>query len=355
MTVFGITGCTALLLCGFTIKNTVSEMMPQQYQEIYQYDLLAVSSDDVFDKLEKTLKEDEEIQDYISIRVESVDVINEEEKAETIQMIIVPEGSSLESYICLKDKKNQIYDLKDGDIFLTRNAAKILGLEEGDSVLLQNLDLMEAEAPVTKIVENYLGNMAYMTEETYTELFGTFEVNGVLANFSDVCEDSAAYADDLARQDGILSAMSTQAMEDEFGPAFALINMVVYVVLVLAAMLAFVVLYNLNNININERKRELATLKVLGFHDSEVAAYVYRENILLTVIGAAVGIGIGGFLHRFIILTVEVDNCMFGRNIHTLSFVYGTLFTFAFSAIVNWFMYFKLKKIDMVESLKSVE
>ena len=355
MTVFGITGCTALLLCGFTIKNTVSEMMPQQYQEIYQYDLLAVSSDDVFDKLEKTLKEDEEIQDYISIRVESVDVINEEEKAETIQMIIVPEGSSLESYICLKDKKNQIYDLKDGDIFLTRNAAKILGLEEGDSVLLQNLDLMEAEAPVTKIVENYLGNMAYMTEETYTELFGTFEVNGVLANFSDVCEDSAAYADDLARQDGILSAMSTQAMEDEFGPAFALINMVVYVVLVLAAMLAFVVLFTLSNTNISERERELATIKVLGFYNPEVHAYVNKETLILTSIGILFGMPAGLALGRYLMGILEFPSLEFYITLYPQSYLIAGAITFAFALIVDFITNRTLDKIDMVEALKSVE
>ena len=133
------------------------------------------------------------------------------------------------------------------------------------------------------------------------------------------------------------------------------LDVVIVVLIISAGMLAFVVLYNLNNININERKRELATIKVLGFYDGEVAAYVYRENILLTIIGAAVGLFIGKFLHLFIIQTVEVDACMFGRNIKLLSYVLGILFTFAFSIIVNLVMYYKLKKIDMVESLKSVE
>ena len=133
------------------------------------------------------------------------------------------------------------------------------------------------------------------------------------------------------------------------------LDIVIIVLIISAGMLAFVVLYNLNNININERKRELATIKVLGFYDGEVAAYVYRENILLTIIGAAVGLFIGKFLHLFIIQAVEVDACMFGRNIKLLSYVLGILFTFAFSIIVNLVMYYKLKKIDMVESLKSVE
>lgn len=355
MTVFGITGCTALLLCGFTIKNTVSEMMPQQYQQIYQYDLMAVSSGDDFDKLEKTLEEDEEVEDYISVRIESVDVINEEEESETVQMLVVPEGSSLEDYICLKNKKNQIYELQDGDIFLTRNAAKILELEEGDTVLWQNLNLTEAKAPITHIAENYLGNMVYMTEKTYTELFGTFEVNGTLANFSDECEDAAAYADDLTRQDGILSAMSTQSMEDEFEPAFALINMVVYVVLVLAAMLAFVVLFTLSNTNISERERELATIKVLGFYNHEVHSYVNKETLILTSIGILFGMPAGFALGRYLMGILEFPSLEFYIILYPESYLIAGAITFAFALIVDFITNRTLDKIDMVEALKSVE
>ena len=159
----------------------------------------------------------------------------------------------------------------------------------------------------------------------------------------------------LLENDAVLNITYTRTMAASVDDMLGALNSVMLVFIGAAGALAFVVLYNLNNININERRRELATLKVLGFFDGEVGAYVYRENVILTVVGAFLGCFIGKVLHMFIIITVEVDSCMFGRNIKPMSFVIGTLFTFAFSIIVNWVMYFKLKKIDMVESLKSIE
>ena len=157
------------------------------------------------------------------------------------------------------------------------------------------------------------------------------------------------------QHDGTLSISYTTDMERQVHDMLGALDIVIVVLIISAGMLAFVVLYNLNNINITERKRELATLKVLGFYNSEVCAYVYRENIVLTVLGSLFGMLLGKILHQFVIVTVEIDNVMFGRNIDVSSFVYGFLLTVAFSCLVNGAMYFKLKKIDMVESLKSVE
>ena len=159
----------------------------------------------------------------------------------------------------------------------------------------------------------------------------------------------------LIEQDAVLNVTYTNNMEERIADMLGSLNLVIVVLIISAGMLAFVVLYNLNNINITERKRELATLKVLGFYDKEVASYVFRENILLTIIGSLVGMGIGKILHQFVIVTVEVEGIMFGRNIDFPSFLYSFLFTVGFSLFVNWVMYFKLKRIDMVESLKSVE
>ena len=329
--------------------------MPQQYQNIYKYDLMAVASDDEFDKLEDTLESDEEIDKYISVRIESVEVINEQEEKETVQLIAVPEGSMLDSYICLKDEEDQIYELKDGDIFLTRNAAHMLGFAIGDTVTWQNLDLMQAEAPITQIVENYLGNMVYMTEKTYTELFGDYEANGALVYFSEKCEDQAAYADELARQDGILSAVSTEAMEAEFGPAFALINMVVYVILVLAAMLAFVVLFTLSNTNISERERELATIKVLGFYNTEVHAYVNKETLILTAIGILFGMPAGCLFGRYLVGMLEFPSLEFYIILYPESYLIAGAITMIFALIVNFITDRTLDKINVVEALKSVE
>ena len=167
--------------------------------------------------------------------------------------------------------------------------------------------------------------------------------------------EAETLGEQLLKNDAVLNVTYTKTLEEQLDHMLGALDIVIVVLIVSAGMLAFVVLYNLNNININERRRELATIKVLGFYDGEVAAYVYRENILLTVIGAIAGIFIGKFLHAFIITTVEVDACMFGRSLKLASYIYGTLFTFGFSILVNMVMYFKLKKIDMVESLKSVE
>ena len=161
--------------------------------------------------------------------------------------------------------------------------------------------------------------------------------------------------EELLKNDGILTVSYTNNMESQLEDMLSVLDSVIVVLIISAGLLAFVVLYNLNNININERKRELATLKVLGFYDMEVGNYVYRENILLTIIGAIAGAFLGKVLHQFVIQTVEVEMTMFGRNINMPSYLYAVGFTFLFSLLVNVVMYFKLKKINMVESLKSVE
>jgi len=355
MTIFGIMGCTALLLCGFTIKNTVSEMIPQQYEHVYRYDLMAVSMDDDYDELALKMENDAEVDTYIPTRIESVEIFNQEGKKTQIQLIVVEDGKEFESYICLKDKKKKEYILEDGDIFLTRNATRILALETGDILTWQNQDLVEAKAAFTQTVENYLGNAAYMTVSTYEEMFGKYVRNGVLANFSDECKDPADYADTLVREEGILSAISTEQMAAEFEPAFALINMVVYIVLILAAMLAFVVLFTLSNTNISERERELATIKVLGFYDFEVHSYVNKETMILTGLGILFGMPAGWLLGRYVMGILEFPSLEFYIALYPESYAIAAVITIVFALTVNAITDRSLNKIDMIEALKSVE
>lgn len=195
-----------------------------------------------------------------------------------------------------------------------------------------------------------------MTTDLYKELYGGKPIlNSVLLKSEETDADFQKLGEKVLKFDGVLNVQYMDSLKERLEDMLRTLDMVIVVLIISAGMLAFVVLYNLNNININERKRELATIKVLGFYDLEVAEYVYRENILLTLIGALVGCVLGNILHRYIITTVEVEMIMFGRLIFFRSYVYGVLFTIAFSAFVNWIMYFKLKKINMVESLKSVE
>ena len=203
-----------------------------------------------------------------------------------------------------------------------------------------------------------MGHYIYFTPACYEKVYGRIpEYNCLLFAAKDSCtkEELEKAGEDILARDEVLSVSYMHEIEKQLNEMLKSLNLVIVVLIISAGMLAFVVLYNLNNINIAERQRELATLKVLGFYDKEVGAYVYRENILLTFIGALVGAGLGRILHLFIIQTVEVDAAMFGRNINPPSYLYSLLFTIAFSLIVNGVMYFKLKKIDMVESLKSIE
>ena len=355
MTIFGIAGCTALLLCGFTIKDTVSEMMPQQYEVVYQYDLMTVSSAEDYEELQKILSEDKEVSEYISAGIESVELINEEGTEETVQLIVVPRGSSLDSYIFLKDAENQQVQLTDDEILITKNATRILGLETGDSVTVQTLDLEEAPITITGIVENYFGNSVYMTESTYEELFGEFQTNGAYVHLSEDCEDQTAYTEEFSREECVLSAISTEEMKDEFSSAFALINMVVYVVLILAAMLAFVVLFTLSNTNISERERELATIKVLGFYNNEVHAYVNKETWILTTIGILLGMPMGWLLGRYVMGILEFPSLEFYIDLYSQSYLFAGAITLIFAFIVNSITNKSLNKINMVEALKSVE
>ena len=203
-----------------------------------------------------------------------------------------------------------------------------------------------------------MGHYIYFTPGCYENAYGEKpEYNSILFKMSDSAADAEMekVGRDILKKDGALSVSYTHDIEKQLDDMLRSLNLVIVVLIISAGMLAFVVLYNLNTVNIAERKRELATLKVLGFYNAEVAEYVYRENILLTFLGAVVGAVLGKFLHLFIIETVEVDSAMFGRNINQPSFLYSFALTVAFSLMINWVMYFKLKKIDMVESLKSIE
>lgn len=355
MTVFGIAGCTSLLLIAFTIKDTVSEMMPQQYGEVYEYDLMTVVADDDYEELEDILESDNKIENYISARIESAEIINEAGKEETVQVIVIPNGESLEGYIKLKDKDNHKVELGEDDILLTRNAIRVLDLELGDTIDLQTLDLEQAEITITGVVENYFGNTVYMTESKCEELFGEFKVNGTLALLSEKCDDHRAYTDELKREEIILSAVSTQVMKDDFSTSFALINMVVYVILVLAALLAFVVLFTLSNINISERERELATIKVLGFYHPEVHSYVNKETWILTLIGILAGMPLGWGLGRYVMGILKFPSLEFYIDLYPQSYLFAAAITLIFAFVVNLITNKSLDKINMVEALKSVE
>ena len=255
-------------------------------------------------------------------------------------------------------KTKESYKLTDNGAIVSEKTAKLLNVKEGDTINLKDGMAKGVTVKIAHICENYMGHYIYFTPQYYKKVYGkTAEYNCIMFRAKDgYSEEQVKKAGEkILAKDQVLTISYLHDIKDQLDDMLASLNLVIIVLIVSAGMLAFVVLYNLNSINITERQRELATLKVLGFYDVEVAEYVFRENILLSFIGILAGAVFGIFLHRYVITTVEVDAVMFGRNIKPISFVYSGLITFGFSMFVNMVMHFKLKKIDMVESLKSVE
>ena len=353
MTIFGIAGCTALLICGYTIKDTVTELMPLQYEETYEYDIMAVAEDN--DKLLEYLEKEDNIKEYINALITNVKVINSEGKEETIQLIVVPDNTALEKYILLYDEAGNDVSLGKDDVFITINAGKVLEFEMGDTITLQTLQLDMADVNVTGIVMNYLGNNVYMTQSKYEQLFEEMEANGALILFDGTSEEQLSFADELAEKEGILSAVGTDSLKEEFEPAFQIINMVVYIIIILAAALAFVVLFALATTNISERERELATIKVLGFYDNEVHLYVNKETVILTAIGILLGFPFGKVLGEWIMAILNLPSIYFKTSLYPISYGISAVIAISFAFIVNFITDRSLDKINPVEALKSIE
>lgn len=360
MTIIGIGGCMGLLLVGFGLRDSIMDVGRIQYKEIQFYDGIVLIDEDAGEEEEKelelALEQDTAVEAFMRVYMKKMDILSASDKTEAY-LVVVPSQANPEQFFAFRDRVSKdTYTLSEAGVILTEKTAKILKVSRGDKIRLDG-EQSEAALPVGEICENYMSHYVYITEEQYCRLYGEVpEYNSVLYRVKDRDDIlTQAAGERVMKKDAALSVSYTSNIAEQLDRMLTSLDSVILVLILSAGMLAFVVLYNLNNININERKRELATIKVLGFYDREVSAYVYRENILLTLLGSVFGIFFGIILHRFIIVTVEVDVCMFGRNISFISFAIAVLLTFGFSAVVNFVMYFKLKNIDMVESLKSVE
>lgn len=361
MTVFGISGCMALLLVGFGLKDSIFDIGKIQYHELSLYNgnvvLNEEASEEEQDAAVKKLDADKRVKSTAENLLTQVTISNGKEEKDVF-LNVPKEEEHFSDFVVNRDRiTKEQYTLDDSGVILTEKAAKELEVKAGDTIYVVDDEKGEIPYKIAAVCENYMMHYLYMTADLYQNGFEEEpDYNSVYYIMQD---GKIAEAEDVGgsviEEEGALSVSYTTNVEEQLDDMLGSLNIVIVVLVISAGMLAFVVLYNLNNINITERKRELATLKVLGFYPMEVAEYVYRENVILTVIGAIVGILLGKILHRFIIVTVEIDTAMFGRNIDFSSFVYGFLITVGFSVLVNAVMYFKLKKIDMIESLKSVE
>ena len=361
MTVLGIAGCTALILTGFGIKDSIEMILTGQYGTLFKYDMSLVIQSDMTDKqiyeLRKNLSDIDEINKYEFFSYENGDIkVNNTTKEITI---VVPENlKNMDKFIHLQDRKTQNpIKLNNKGIVLTEKIARDLGVKAGDEIELINSDDKKAKIKVSHITENYISHYAYISPENYIKLFEKdLDFNrliGILNNPSVKIEDKLSKKlFDIETIDGITF---NTASKETFHNTIKNLNYVVLIMIISAGALAFVVLYNLTNVNISERIREIATIKVLGFYDKEVSAYIYRENIILTIIGTVVGLGLGTILHKFIMVTVEIQSMMFGRVIDISSYFIAAVLTIVLSLFVNLAMFYKLRNVKMVESLKSVD
>lgn len=362
MTVFGIGGCMGLMLVGYGIKDSCYEIAELQFRDIQMYDGSVYLKEDISDEIRQNLldymKDDSDISHYMQTSMKNVTLVNGKNKRDTYQ-VVFSEPKDVKDYFDFHDRKSkEEYTLDDEGVIISEKTGKLLNAKAGDTIEIKDEENGNKKVKIAHICENYMGHYIFFTPSYYEKVYGeNSEYNSIFfaGQKGDTQEDYNKIGEDILTQDGALSVSYMRDIEKQLDDMLKSLNLVIVVLIISAGMLAFVVLYNLNTVNITERQRELATLKVLGFYDLEVAEHVYRENVLLTFIGAAVGVVLGKFLHAFIIDTVEVDTAMFGRNINFSSYMYSLLFTILFSLIVNGIMYFKLKKIDMVESLKSIE
>ena len=362
MTILGVAGCMALLLAGFGIRDSVEMLPEKQFNRVFSYQG-TVGADTSLSRAERRqlrskVASVEGVTEYLQTK--SIVTYAETKKGDTSAYLIVPQDTvKLGEYVHLREARFPHDDvtLTDDGVLITEKFAKALGVSAGDMITIKEDETAEpvGDVRVAGVVENYLSSYIYMTPNIYKALYGeTASLNAALIQV-DPSADTNAVAEDLLDINGVTSVSMNATTQAQVNSMLGNLNVIIAVMILAAGLLAFIVLYNLNNINITERRRELATLKVLGFYPGELAAYVYRENVILTLFGTVLGMGLGFVLHWFVMQTVETETVMFGAEMRFTSYLFAILLTIVFAVLVNALMYFRMKKIDMIESLKSVE
>jgi len=361
MTIIGIAGCSALLVAGLGLSNSISQIVDRQYRQIFTFDISMKYTPTAADE-EKTAVIDKLGATQGVLSVTEVTELNAKVKSDgdEISMTLVCPVSKEDfpNYVALRDRTTQKkLTLSDTGLIITEKLAKELGVGVGDAVTVDNGDGAVKKLEISGITENYIFHYGYISTAYYTEIFRLApEYNGLMIKLDPSANISETeLGRDLISMDQVASVAYYSDAAGKFRETIKSLDSIVYVIIGCAGLLAFVVLYNLTNINLSERIREIATIKVLGFYNREVAAYVYRENVILSMIGAAAGLALGIYLHRIIMTSIEQSGIMFGDYIAGQSFLYSFAATLAFTMLVNIFMYRRLTHIPMVESLKTVE
>lgn len=354
MTVVGIGGCTALMLTGFGLRYAISAIVDLQFGGILNYDAICTFSTETgeeYENLYTGISENELLTDSLFALQKSVDASTENNSIEAFA--IVPEiPEKITDFIILRDRKtHEEYTLSDEGVIINEKLAKLLDAQTGDEISFSG---SSTSVKIAAVTENYSNNYIYFTPELYRNVFGEYKNNIFYINKSENASEEEI-SESILRNSQVMSVNFMSFAGDTFRKLVESLNAIVYVIIGSSGALAFVVLYNLSNININERMRELATIKVLGFYDGEVASYIYRENTVSSFFGMLLGLFAGVFLTRFVVQTAEVDVVMFCPDIPVHCFIFAALLTVLFTLAVNGMLYFRLKNIDMAGSMKAIE
>ena len=358
MTVIGIGGCTALIIAGFGMRSSLLFTMSRQYDNLFHYSAQVTLSSNVLPEerqaVENFLAGDSRVVNDVPCTASSATVITS--SYSTTAYVEVMEADEIGKVIDLLDyKTGEPITMEDTGVYIDQKLSELLKVSVGDTFFLDGD--ARGDVTVAGIYEHYTGHFIYMTPSYYEQtLHADSEPNAYLMNFtSDDTDTCNAIFEKLLSMNGVVTTSRMRDTQDTYMHSMERVDFVVVIIILAAAALAMVVLFNLSNINITERQRELATIKLLGFYDKEVSAYVYRENIVLTVFGILMGCFMGHWLHIYLVRSTEIDLMMFGRQTAPSAYVYAAILTMLFSVLVNVLAHFKMKKIDMVESLKSAE
>lgn len=361
MTVFGIAGCMAMLVTGYGLQDSNNGMLQKQFNKLWKYEAMVIFNDNSSDKekkeYNKTLKNLKGYEDNLSIHQETVLFGKKDINKQSATLYVPKDIDKINNFIILNDRKSEKeYKISDNGVIITEKLARLLGVSVGDIITLNNEENNPYKVKVDNICENYFAHYIYMSPSYYEKTFDKNpKYNMELLNFNSKKMDKEEISDKIMNCDNVINITLMSDIKKSTEESSANLDVIMLVIIIASGCLAFVVLYNLNNVNVSERIRELSTIKVLGFYDNEVTMYILRENIILTLLGILVGSFLGKLLHSFILYTSETDNMMMYPNISVKGYLLSALITIFFSMIVMIMMHIKLKKVDMIDALKSNE
>lgn len=363
MTVLGIAGCMALIITGFGLKDSISDIVEVQFNKIWHYQAIVTFKEEAAEKdtqkYRAVIDKVDGLKETMPLYVESLKTTNKSNAKQDVSIYVPEKPKEIDQFILFNDRQSgEKYQLTDDGVIINEKLANLFHYKTGDTLVLKDSDNKEYKLKISAIAENYTGHFAYMSPAYYEKIVKktpVYNTEFLLFDKAPSEKVEGSVGKELMENPKVLNVSFLSFSSDALDDTIHSLNIVVWVLITVSGLLAFIVLYNLTNINISERIRELSTIKVLGFYDNEVTMYVYRENIILTFIGIFFGCFFGKLVHSYVLTTVEVDMLMFSPTIHWLSYLYSALITLFFTLLVMGFMHRKLKKVDMIEALKSNE